>query len=169
MMTGLRSHGRHHIRRDRLNGQRGDTLVEFALGLTLFLVTVFGILEFGLAVWQYNMLSDFAQEGARWAAVRGAGNSTACTGIGVPPCKASMPDVENYVNSRSAGLVVQVKTYATDPATQACITTAEIHPSTLSAGDGICVKVTKQYSLFTRIVRTGTLNLQSTAQLMIAR
>ena len=168
MMTGLRSHARHHIRRDRLNGQRGDTLVEFALGLTLFLVTVFGILEFGLAVWQYNMLSDFAQEGARWAAVRGAGNATACTGIGIPPCKASLVDVGNYVSSRSVGLNVQVKTYSTDPTTQAC-TTTETDPSALSAGDGLCVKVWKDFNLFTRVVRTGTLTLQSTAQLIIAR
>ena len=167
-MTGLRSHRRHHSRRDRLNGQRGETLVEFALGLTLFLATIFGILEFGVAVWQYNMLSDFAQEGARWAMIRGGSNATACTGIGTPPCKASMTDVENYVNSRSVGLNVQVKTYSADATTKVC-TTTETNPSTLYAGDGICVKVSKQYSGFTRIVRSGTLTLQSTAQLIMAR
>src|SRR5437870_2687181 len=53
-------------------GERGEALVEFALALTVFLMTVFGTMELGIGIFRYNMLSDLAQEGARWAAVRGA-------------------------------------------------------------------------------------------------
>ena len=163
-----RTYPLHHRRRERLNGQRGDTLVEFALALMLFLATIFGILEFGLAVWQYNMLSNFAQEGARWAAVRGAGNTTPCTGVGTPPCKASTADVGTFVNSRALGMTVTVATYSADDTTKACTTTAT-DPSTLYAGDGLCVKVSKTFSPFSRVVPMGNLTLQSTAQMTMSR
>ena len=52
-------------------GDCGQQLVEFALASTIFFTTIFGVLGFGLAVW-HNMVADLAQEGARWAAVRGA-------------------------------------------------------------------------------------------------
>ena len=50
----------------------GAQLVEFALASTIFFMTIFGVMGFGIAVWQFNMVADLAQEGARWAAVRGS-------------------------------------------------------------------------------------------------
>jgi Flp pilus assembly protein TadG len=72
----------------------GQELIEFAIAALVFLMTVFGTLEFGLAVWQYNMVSDLAQEGARWASVRGR---TSTLG------NATRGMVETYVQTRSSG------------------------------------------------------------------
>jgi Flp pilus assembly protein TadG len=152
----------------RLRIERGDTLVEFALAFMLFLATIFGTIEFGLAVWQYNMVSNFAQEGARWAAVRGATNASFCTGPGTVPCKATTADVSNFVNSRSLGMTVTVFTYSADAATKVCTTTAT-DPAVLVAGDGLCVKAQTTFAPFTRVVPMGTLTLQSTAQMIMAR
>ena len=44
--------------------QRGQALVEFAMVLPVFLLTVLGILEFGWIVHTYNTVSHAAQEGA---------------------------------------------------------------------------------------------------------
>ena len=47
--------------------ERGSTLVEFSIGVTVFLMAIFGVLEFGRALWAHNALSDAARRGARYA------------------------------------------------------------------------------------------------------
>jgi Flp pilus assembly protein TadG len=48
---------------------RGQSLVEFALVLPIFLVVVLGIFDLGRAVFAYNTLTNAAREGARLAIV----------------------------------------------------------------------------------------------------
>ena len=48
-------------------GQRGATLVEFAIAATVLLTAIFAVLEFGRALWTHNALSDAARRGARYA------------------------------------------------------------------------------------------------------
>lgn len=48
---------------------RGQSLVEFALVLPLFLLLVMGIADLGLAVFSYNSITNAAREGARLAIV----------------------------------------------------------------------------------------------------
>ena len=48
---------------------RGQSLVEFALVLPLFLLLVMGIMDLGLAVFSYNSITNAAREGARLAIV----------------------------------------------------------------------------------------------------
>ena len=83
-------------------GDRGETLIEFAFAVTLFLTIIFGTLEFGLGVWRYNLISDLAQEGARWASVRGSSHGAVQY--------ATTTDVRDYVRSRAVGLTVDVVT-----------------------------------------------------------
>ena len=47
--------------------ERGSTLVEYAIGATVFIMATFAVLEFGRAVWAHNALSDAARRGARYA------------------------------------------------------------------------------------------------------
>lgn len=47
--------------------ERGSTLVEFAIGVTVFMTAMFGVLEFGRALWTHNALTDAARRGARYA------------------------------------------------------------------------------------------------------
>ncbi len=49
--------------------QRGATLVEFAIGATVFLTSMFAVIEFGRALWAHNALTDAARRGARYAVV----------------------------------------------------------------------------------------------------
>ena len=55
--------------------QDGAALVEFAIGATVFLTAMFGVLEFGRALWTHNALADAARRGARYAAIYGADES----------------------------------------------------------------------------------------------
>ena len=127
-------------------GERGETLVEFALALVVFLMTLLGTAQFGIIVFRYNMMSDLAQEGARWASVRGGGSGAMA---------ASQADVQTYVQSRALGMSVSV--------------TTSVAPSTLKAGDTIQVQVQHSFNPFTSIVRTGGFTVQSTAQMVMYR
>jgi Flp pilus assembly protein TadG len=138
--------------------ERGETLVEFALALTIFLMTLLGTAEFGLMVWQYNMLSDLAQEGARRAAVCGTGRA-----LSTSEC-----NVQSFVQSRSLGLNPTVTTFSVDMSTKACTTTVT-NPAILASGSGVCVTVEKSFAPLTRIVPLATLTLQSTAQMIMSR
>ena len=78
----------------------GQTLVEFALASVLFFITIFGTIEYGRGVWEYNMISDLAQEGARWASVHGSSSSSPAS------CSGTGQTVQSYVQSRSPGFTV---------------------------------------------------------------
>jgi Flp pilus assembly protein TadG len=57
------------------NNERGSTLVEFAIGVTVFVTAMFAVLEFGRALWVHNALSDAARRGARYAVLHSAGSA----------------------------------------------------------------------------------------------
>jgi len=55
--------------KDSKKSERGTTLVEFAIGATVFLTVMFAIVEFGRVLYVHNALSDAARRGARYAVV----------------------------------------------------------------------------------------------------
>jgi len=54
--------------------ERGSTLVEFSIGVTVFLTAMFGVMEFGRALWTHNALTDAARRGARYATMHSPTN-----------------------------------------------------------------------------------------------
>ena len=79
----------------RANRQRGSTLVEIALVTIPFFTLVLGIITAGYLVFIYNSTAFMAQQGARWASVRGSTSSSPATAAGV----------QTYVDTQAAGLV----------------------------------------------------------------
>jgi Flp pilus assembly protein TadG len=53
--------------------------MEMAIASPLFFLLMFGIAEFGRALWQYGSMSHGAREAARYAVVRGAESGRAAT------------------------------------------------------------------------------------------
>jgi Flp pilus assembly protein TadG len=49
--------------------EKGQTLVEFALVTLVFFILVFGITEFGRALWTWNTIVQATRAGARYAVV----------------------------------------------------------------------------------------------------
>ncbi len=68
---------------------RGQTLVEFALVIPIFLSLLMGIADLGRVVWAYNSLASAAREGARFAIVHGGTVNDACP---VGPMYAGQPE-----------------------------------------------------------------------------
>ena len=50
--------------------EEGRTLLEFAITGTVFLMVLFGVIEFSRLYWTHNALRDAARRGVRYAAVR---------------------------------------------------------------------------------------------------
>ena len=129
----------------RLRKAEGQSLVEFALASILFFTVVFGTIEFGLAVWQYNMMSDLAQSGARWASVHGLTSATPATAA----------QLQTFVQSRTGFTVT--------------VTATPANPSAVAPGNVIQVRVASTFSPVTALIPSTVLNLQSTARMIVSR
>jgi Flp pilus assembly protein TadG len=65
----------------KFNNERGATLVEFAIGATVFVMTLFAVLEFGRALWVHNALTDAARRGARYAVLHSVNSDTTVANV----------------------------------------------------------------------------------------
>jgi Flp pilus assembly protein TadG len=92
----------HHRRlsaRSRRIGNRagsrcGQSLVEFALTLPVLFAFVFCLMEVSLAFYNYDVISESAREGTRYAMVRGSSCPTSAN----PTCEATISQVNTYVS-----------------------------------------------------------------------
>ena len=67
----MRSRYRRPLTRPLTRGERGSVVVESALALPLFLLLIFGTMEFGLAFRTYLTLSNSTRDAARFASTLG--------------------------------------------------------------------------------------------------
>lgn len=107
---------------------------------------IFGAIEFGLSVWEYNLVSDLAQEGARYAIVHGRNS-------GSPKTEAQ---VATYVQSRAIGLSVAT-------------TTPLGPPSGKTAGNVVEVRVSHTLAWGGGVLPSWTFPVQSRAQMIVTR
>jgi Flp pilus assembly protein TadG len=91
-------------------GERGQSLVEFAITLPLLLLVVTGLVDLGRAVWQSNTLAYAAREGTRYAIVHG---STSAVPIG--PCASCNESTISGVVSRASVGVYNITTTVNYP------------------------------------------------------
>ena len=89
------------LTRQTRKGERGSTLVEFAIGATLFLTVMFAVIEFGRALWIHNALSDAARRGARYAVTHTAADGAAVKNVVVygDPAGGTKPLVNDLATS----------------------------------------------------------------------
>lgn len=87
------------MKRNKLfeSNERGAALVEYAIALTVFLTSMFAVVEFGRALWVHNALSDAARRGARYAALNSPSNVDAVKNVVVygDPAGGTQPVVPN--------------------------------------------------------------------------
>ena len=65
------------MKTNKTKTQKGQSLVEFAISLTVIMILLAGAVEFGIALFQYVQLRDAAQEGALYGSL----NPTDTAGI----------------------------------------------------------------------------------------
>lgn len=143
--------------------ERGATLVELALALTLLLVFVFGTLDFSQAAYTYHFVSEVTREATRYAMVRGS----ACRSL--PDCNVSGSQVGDYVKTLvPAGIDpsgVTVTTTWLDSGSGQC-PAGDLH----GPGCAVNVKVTYTYRFnFPLISRLTSIDMSSTSQMVISQ
>jgi len=134
-------------RRLRRRG-RGQSLVEFAVVLPVFLLILAGLLDFGLGLYSQMTIINAAREGARLGVVD----------------PSNVAGINSRVQAMAAGLDLSQLTVSTtclDPgnAVKACSSTA--------TGDSVKVKVDYTYRMIWPLAFGTQLNLSSTVQMRI--
>jgi hypothetical protein len=69
---------------------RGQSLVEFAMVMPIFLLVVLAVFDLGRVVWALDATASAAREGARFAVVHGGSSGTACP-VGPAGPEANVP------------------------------------------------------------------------------
>lgn len=88
--------------------QRGTAVVELALVVSILLIMVFGIIEFGRLFSRYQVFQGAAREGARVAAVRGPDWSDAVYAASQPYSPSSPPSANLTCTEETIGEPVTV-------------------------------------------------------------
>ena len=82
--------------------QYGAAMVEFALILPLFLLILFGIINYSILLFDQAIITNAAREGARWGAIHTTQTSTAICSSSVAGTTDPCGIANNYA---SAGLI----------------------------------------------------------------
>jgi Flp pilus assembly protein TadG len=159
--------------------ERGSALVEFAMTALILMLLLFGVLEWMYAMYAYHFTTYAAQQGTRFAMVRGytwSKNATTSCSTSAPPnftmpydCTASSTDIQNYVQSLANGGInpsnVTINTtnsYVWPGTTPDGATCAQIN------GQGCLVKVTVSYSFsFLPFLKVSSLPIAATSEKVI--
>jgi Flp pilus assembly protein TadG len=139
------------MRRQRRRGH-GQSLVEFALVIPIFLLIFMGIVDFGRAIFTYNSLSNAARDGARVAIV-----DQTVTG-GIP---AGATEAANQATTLGIDPATDVDVDYTLPDGTAC--------ADRSIGCVATVTVRHEFSPLTPIVGriVGSIDLEASTSLLI--
>jgi Flp pilus assembly protein TadG len=138
-------------------GEHGTALLETALSATLLLGMIFGVMAGGFMLYTYHFLSYATRVGARYASVRGS----ACDNSnGMPDCPGvTSAQVQTYVRGlHQLGISpTQLTVTATWP------------KGTNNPGDTVQVTAQYPFPLSVPFVTSKTVNMQSTAQMLISQ
>lgn len=102
--------------KNRKDNERGSTLVEFSIGVTVFVMAMFAVLEFGRLLWVHNALTDAARRGARYAVMHSASDVNSVKNIVVygDAAGSGQPMLENL---STANVVVNYNNFGLNDGT----------------------------------------------------
>jgi Flp pilus assembly protein TadG len=129
----------------RRSGARGQSLVEFALVLPVFLVILAGILDFGFMLYSRVTLINATREGARWAV-----NQTDVTTIPTNASSTGLNQQNGAIGANLSGLTwadLAISLGCVRAAGGNCDFAAGGSPNAI-AGDSIIVSTTYTYRSF---------------------
>jgi Flp pilus assembly protein TadG len=143
-----------------LRSERGTSTIEFALGASLLFMSVCGIMAIAFALYTYNIVSEAAREGARYAIVRGADCHFTTA------CPATSGNIQTYVQHLgfpgSSNMLVAAAWFPS-PAGGTC------SPCTNIPGNQVKVTVTYSFPVVIPFVPPRTLSMSNTAEMVISQ
>jgi TadE-like protein len=148
--------------------EKGSTLVDFALTVTIVLLIMFLIVDVGRALYTFNWLSDSARRATRFAMIRGKTCDTNlasyCHGYSQEG-GASADDIKAYVTSLAIGV-------DTDPALlqveSHCLASASVAGTPPCApGAWVQVEVKYQFSFLSPLMHLNPWWMHSTSERVV--
>jgi hypothetical protein len=163
----------------RSRRHRGQSLVEFALVIPIFLFMFFGLIDVGRYVYLNSTLSQAAREGARLGSVEASyRNSTdaGCGALGGPICPAGDGVLLNHITAAANRMMTPFGNVQTTQLS--CVTSSGTPPTGNWTGNGcsnnapggtISVRVTATFTPITPIISQlfGTKSLAGSASMTI--
>ncbi len=138
--------------------ERGNALVEFAVVSTAALTLMFGIIDFGRALYTYHLVADGARSGTRYAMVRGS----SCTVAG---CPATTDAIQTYVRGLAPGIDPNSLTVTTTWSSgDGCTDPANQGPGCL-----VAVQASYPFRFMIPLMPNLTMPMSSTSQMVIAQ
>jgi Flp pilus assembly protein TadG len=157
------------MNRLRRNRSRGQGLVEFALIFPVLILILFGVFDFGRAIFAYNTLANASRAGVRVAIVnQNVPNLGCASGSGLTPpdtTKVSAQDCAQQAAVSLGGATAKV-TYKDITDTNPCTIGGTADGGPAQVGCLAIVKTTYAFSPITPIISSlvGTINLASTSK-----
>ncbi|MDP9482001.1 MAG: pilus assembly protein [Chloroflexota bacterium] len=136
-----------------MGGRRGQSLVEFAVVLPIFLLILAAIIDFGLGLYSQMTIINAAREGARLGVV----NHNDASGVNVA-------EIDSRVEAMSAGLD---RTRLTIGITCRHADSSSVSCPSADSSDDVIVKVDYQYRMLWPLALGNSLQLSSTVQMRI--
>lgn len=143
----MKRNGISKDRKPRLN-DIGSAVLEFGLVVVMFFMFVFGVMDFGRALYSYHFVSNAACEATRYAIVRGSSSTD--------PVTAS--DIQAYVKS--------ITPEGIDP-NQLTVTTTWSPDD--SPGSTVRVQVSDNFQFMTPVLATYQMNFSDSSQMVISQ
>jgi Flp pilus assembly protein TadG len=144
-----------------LRGQRGSSVLETAILMSVLLALTLGIVDFGRALFTFGSVAQIAREGARWAIVRGSQCSL------LDDCNVTSPEIQSYVQSLAFGPITPSKLTVNATWPGGCPPDS---PSIKAPGCLVAVNVTYPFTFeLVPYVPNFTINMSSTSQMVISQ
>lgn len=134
-------------RAPRLN-EIGSALLEFGLVVVVFFMFVFGVMDFGRALYTYHFVSNAACQATRYAIVRGSSSTDPVTAT----------DIQNYVKS--------ITPEGIDPNGLKVSTTWSPNDS---PGSSVHVQVSDNFKFMTPVLDSYQMTLSDSSQMVISQ
>lgn len=145
--------------------ERGNSLVEHALVLTVLLTMLFSIIDFGRALYTYHFVSNAAREATRWASVRS--QSTNLPGGAATPGPGG--NVQAFVSNVSGMGLDPTLVHTTTSFVAPPNTTPACAPPTNNPGCVVEVTVKYDYHFFFPFLPSSLVTMTSTSQMVITQ
>jgi Flp pilus assembly protein TadG len=142
------------------HSQRGGTLAETAIILGVAFALIFGIVDFGRALYTYSFVAETARQGARWASVRAASCTVYNPGLDHCPAQTGSTDIQAYVRNLSVG-ATNANTINAD---------LEYNGSCGAGASGQCVAtvtVSYNFAFIAPFVSMATIPMSSTSEMTV--
>jgi Flp pilus assembly protein TadG len=158
-------------RLDSLRNEEGAEIVEFALAISIWITAAFMIMYVSFALYAAHFVANAAEEGARYASVRGSSWGSASCSSNQLDCVASSSDISKYIkNQIPPGISASSVTVATSwPGTTPSGATCDNADGSNSPNCIVNVSVSYNFSFPMPFIRNSTRLFSSAAQMTIVR